>query len=249
MKIIDMNVCIGKADVHGKIVDLQALLQMMEQNNIEHAVAYHEYALAEHKSGNALMQKISEESNGKVGICAVIDPGLGAESLPGEGSLADRLRQMKAECVRIFPTANRVVFSSFYLDEVFSAVNELSMPLIIDDDFGAPPTAIFGPLPEIAKEYPNAKFVIIRYGTCGGRNVMPLIKKTKNVYFTIEQMLDHMQIEEICECGGADKLLFGSEYPSLPLAGALGLSFYADITDEERQKILYKNWEAIGYDD
>ena len=84
MKIIDMNVCIGKADVHGKNIDLQALLQMMEQNNIEHAVAYHEYALAEHKSGNALMQKISEESNGKVGVCAVIDPGLGADSLPGD---------------------------------------------------------------------------------------------------------------------------------------------------------------------
>jgi predicted TIM-barrel fold metal-dependent hydrolase len=77
---------------------------------------------------------------------------------------------------------------------------------------------------------------------------MPLVRKCKNVYFTIEKMLDYMQIEEIYELAGCDKLLFGSEFPELPHAGALGLAMYADIPAEEREKILYKNWEDIRYD-
>ena len=57
-----------------------------------------------------------------------------------------------------------------------------------------------------------------------------------------------MQIEEIYEKYGCDKLLFGSEFPELPVAGTLGLAMFADIPAEEKEKILYKNWEDIRYD-
>ena len=77
---------------------------------------------------------------------------------------------------------------------------------------------------------------------------MPLLCKCKNVYFTVEKMLDHMQIEEIYEKAGCGRLLFGSEFPELPPAGAMALVSYANIPDAEKEKIFFKNWEGIRYD-
>lgn len=249
MKIIDMNVSIGNRDSKGRIITPELLLEMMDDYRIDHAVAYHEYARAEHKSGNALMAEIAKNSGGRIGACAVIDPSLGADCIEGEGSLTERLRASNFECIRVFPTHLRVVFHPFYWEEVLDAANELSMPVIIDEYYSSEHISeMFCRLPDMAEQYPNVKFVIIRYGINCGRHIMPLIRKCKNVYFTIEKMLDHMQIEEICEMAGCDKLLFGSEFPALPPAGTLGLATYANIPADEREKMLYKNWEEIRYD-
>jgi predicted TIM-barrel fold metal-dependent hydrolase len=195
------------------------------------------------------MAEISKASGGRIGICAVVDPSLGADSLPGEGTFKQRLSVLGAEAIRIFPTHLRVAFHPLYWDEIFEAANELSMPVIIDENYCPEQVSeVFYQLPDMASKYPNIKFIVIRYGINGGRNIMPLLCKCKNVYFTIEKMLDYMQIEEIYENAGCDKLLFGSEYPELKPAGTLGLVMYADIPESEREKILYKNWEDIRYD-
>ena len=244
-----MNVSIGNRDSKGRIITPELLLEVMDDYKIDHAVAYHEYARAEHKSGNALMARIAKESGGRIGACAVIDPSLGADCIEGEGSLVDRLRASEFECIRVFPTHLRVVFHPFYWEEVLDAANELSMPIIIDEYyFPDRISEMFCRLPDMAAQYPNVKFVIIRYGLTCGRHIIPLARKCKNVYFTIEKMLDYMQIEELYEVAGCDKLLFGSEFPELPMAGTLGLAMYADIPSEEKEKILYKNWEDIRYD-
>ncbi len=249
MKIIDMNVSIGNRDAKGREITPALLLAMMEDYRIDRAVAYHEYAKAEHRSGNALMAKIAKESGGRLGACAVIDPALGADSLPGEGTLTERLRAGDFECIRIFPKLQRVAFHAFYLEEILDAANTLSLPLIIDQDHPAPRISeVFYNLPDMAAKYPNVRFVIIRYGINGGRNILPLLGKCQNVYFTVEKMLDHMQIEEIYEKAGCDKLLFGSEFPELPPAGTLGLVSYANIPAAEKEKIFFKNWEGICYD-
>lgn len=249
IKITDMSVSVGKRDSKGRIVTPELLLDMMKTYRIDHVVAYHDYACLEHKSGNALMKKIADESDGKIGLCVNIDPLLGADNLPGEGSLSARLSAIGAECMRIFPTLDRVTFHPFYLGEIFEAANELSMPIIIDDTFSvSSPAQFFAMIPEISKQYPKAKFVVIRYGICGSRHIFPIVKNCKNVYFTIEKLLDCMQLEEIFEItGNCDNLLFGSCFPEVPPAGALGTAFYADIPQCEREKILYKNWEAIRY--
>ena len=244
-----MSVSLGKRDSKGRIVTPGLLLDMMEAYRIDHVVAYHDYACLEHRDGNALMKKIADESNGKIGLCVNIDSALGADSLPGEGSLTERLSSIGAECMRIFPTLDRVTFHPFYLGEIFEAANELSMPIIIDDTFSVSyPAQFFAMIPEISKQYPKAKFVVIRYGICGSRHIFPIVKKCKNVYFTIEKLLDFMQLEEIYEiAGNCDNLLFGSCFPEVPPAGALGNAFYAEIPESEREKILYKNWEGIRY--
>lgn len=249
MKIIDMNVTIGAKDSKGNFVTPNSLLEMMKNYNIDRVVAYHALAKFEHGSGNALMSKIAKESGEKIGMCAVLDPVLEEKSLEGTGTLSQRLRACGAEAVRIFPSELRVAFHPFYLGNIFDSANELGLPLIIDEDFAHSSTVpeIFYHLPDIAKLYPKIKFIITRYGICNSRHIIPLATKLENVYFTVDKMLDHMQIEEICEKGAENKLLFSCCYPETTPAGALGLTLYANITDAQKKKILSENWEEIRY--
>ena len=242
MKIIDVNMAIGGRDSYGNIVTAEDVLAQMALYRIDHAVCYHEHAMLDPKSGNAKMKAIAEQSSGKIGVSAVMDPMLGADNLPGEGTLTERLKDFRPESLHIFPDNVRTVFSAFYWDEIFAAANELQLPIIVDDDY---PQDFFARLPEVAAQYPKAKFVLVRYGLCRGRHVMMLLQKCKNVCFTVENMLDNDQIEEIMERVGVKKLLFGTSWPRMSPSGTLGLAFYADIPSTERRKILYQNWEAM----
>ena len=242
MKIIDVNLTIGGRDSVGKEIDLAYLLDLMEDYRIDHGVCYHQHAMLDPKDGNAKMAKLAEESQGKLGVCAVLDPILGAENLPGEGTLQERLAAFNPTCLRIFPAFVRLPFHPFYWDEILDAANALGLPLIVDYEYT---DEFFCNISDISVQYPNVTFILIRQGCCQGRRILPLLQKRENVYFTIERMLDNLQMEEIEEKCGCDKLLFGSGYPERPVTGALGLVLYADIAAESREKILYKNWEGM----
>lgn len=242
MKIIDMNLTLDGRDSIGKEMDLAYLLDLMADYRIEHGVCYHQHALLDPKDGNTKMAALAKESGGKLSVCAVLDPILGAENIPGAGSLQERLIAFKPACLRIFPSFVRLPFHAFYWEEILDAANALSLPLIVDYEYN---DEFFCNIPDISAQYPNVKFILIRQGCCQGRRIFPLLQKRKNVYFTMERMLDNLQIEEIEEKCGCDRLLFGSGYPERPVTGALGLAMYADITAENREKILYKNWEGM----
>ena len=240
--IIDINVAVNGRDASGKRITPEVLLETLDFFHITHAVCYNEFAQRDVRKGNSDMRRIAEASNGRLGLSVILDPALGAESLPGEGTLIQRLREWKPESIRILTEDMRAVFSVFYWEEILDAANTLSLPVLIDQTYTPD---FFYRLPEVAAHYPNAKFILVQYGFCGSRNIFPLVSKCSNVYFTAEIMLDNHQIEEIVERGNGDKLLFGTAYPKVTMAGALGLALYADISEEDREKLLYKNWEGI----
>lgn len=242
MKITDMNLTIGCRDSEGQLIDMEYLLALMEQYQISHGVCYHQHAKLDPKEGNGKMAALAAKTGGKVGVCAVLDPVLGAENLPGTGTLTERLSAFKPEALRVYPDDCRIPFHPFYWEEILDAANTLGLPLILDCGYTP---EFWCRMPDMAAQYPDIKFVLLRQGCCGGRAIFPLLQNRKNVYFTMERMTDHLQIEEIAEKCGCDGLLFGSGYPERPHAGALGLALYADISAADREKILYKNWEGI----
>lgn len=241
-KITDVNMCIGSRDANSKYVDVKELNRIMDHYRIQHAACTNDYWIVNPLQANIGMKKAADESNGKIGFTAYLDSSIGEDNLPGEGSLAERLKAFRPESTRIYPVPDRSTFTAFYWEEILEAVNELKLPLIID---GTYTDTIFAQLPDIAKAYTDIKFVLVRHGTCRMRQIIPLLKKLDNVYFTVDSMLDNLQIEEIYEKCGVDKLLFGSSYPLLAPSGPLGLILYAGIPDEAKQKILNDNWEGI----
>lgn len=242
MKIVDVNLSIGKRDESGTLIDAEYIKNFMRNFCITHAVAYHEHSKTDPKDGITKMMKISEESEGKIGICAVLDPILGADNLPGDGNLIKRLSMVQAEAVRIFPSECRVPFQLFYWKEILDAAKECHLPIIID---GSYPSEFFWHLPEILSEYSENNFILIRQGVCQSRIIMPLLRKFKNVYFTVERMADYDSMEELAEEFDCQGLLFGSDHPTHRVEAELGLVLFADISHEQKERILFKNWEEM----
>ena len=242
MKIIDINVSLGNRDHAGREVTLESLLAVLADYRIDRAVCYHAHALLDPKDGNGKMAALASKSGDKLSVCAVLDPILGADNLPGEGTLQERIAAFKPACLRVFPDMARVPFHPLYWAEILEAANALGLPLIVDCEYD---NNFYTNLPQVATQYPNVKLILIREGCCRSRRIVPLLQKRDNVYFTTEKMLDNLQLEELEERCGCDKLLFGSGYPELPHSGALGLALYANITPENRAKILHKNWEGL----
>ena len=241
-KITDVNMCMGSRDANSKLVDVTELKRIMDHYGIQHAACTDEYWIVNPLQANINMKKYADESDGKIGFTAYLDSSIGADNLPGEGTLVERLKALSPESTRIYPVSGRSTFTAFYWEEILAAVNELKLPLIVDGSYS---DTLFVQLPEIARTYPDIKFVLVRNGCCHMRQIIPLLKKLDNVYFTVETMLDNLQIEEIYEKCGVEKLLYGSSYPLLAPSGALGLVLYADIPDAAKQKILNDNWEGI----
>ena len=242
MKIIDINMSLGSRDYAGREVTLSHLLAVMEDYHIDHGVCYHYHALLDPKDGNSKMAALAKESGGKLSVCAVLDPILGADNLPGEGTLQERLAQFKPACLRVFPDTAKVPFHPIYWEEILDAANALALPVIVDCAYD---NNFYTNLPQTVLEYPDVKFILIREGCCRSRRIVPLLQKRENICFTTERMLDNLQIEELEERCGCDKLLFGSGYPEVCHSGPLGLNLYANITEENREKILCKNWEGM----
>ena len=242
MKIIDVDLWAGGYDALRRRATEEKLIRDLDAFGITQGIVRTEAAKFDPKTGNSATKSLCASHPGRLGACAVLDPVLGEENVEGEGSLTERLRAFSPSALAVFPDEKRVVFSSFYWEEVLSAANSLSMPLFVFQNYDS---EFFRHLPETAGEYPDVKFVISGYGCTGSRNIFPLIAKTSNVYFAVSKMLDYMQIEEICSRGGCSRLLFGSQYPDFTPAGALGLIAYADIPDKQKQMIFSENWEAI----
>lgn len=135
MKIIDMNLTLGGRDSIGKEMDLAYLLDLMADYRIDHGVCYHQHALLDPKDGNTKMAALAKDSGGKLSVCAVLDPILGAENIPGAGSLQERLIAFKPACLRIFPAFARLPFHAFYWEEILDVANALSLPLIVDYEY------------------------------------------------------------------------------------------------------------------
>ena len=77
----------------------------------------------------------------------------------------------------------------------------------------------------------------------GFEESLRLSKLYSNVYLdtTGFRFSDTWTVEEIVRRGSAKKLLFGSDMPYNDAASALGRVFYADISEEDKHRILYKN--------
>ena len=242
MKIVDVNLSVGGRDCAGKEIDLAYQLSLMDTYRIDYGVCYHQHALLDPRDGNCKMAAMAKEANGRLGVCALLDPALGADNLPGTGSLQDRLVAFRPACLRVFPALARIPFHAFYWEEILEAANALFLPLIVDYEYD---DAFFCNIPYISEQYPNVKFVLIRQGCCQSRRIFPLLQKRQNIYFTVERMLDNLQIEEIEEKCGCERLLLGSGFPERPHSGLLGLIMYANIATESRERILSGNWEGM----
>ncbi|HUV08100.1 MAG TPA: amidohydrolase family protein [Spirochaetia bacterium] len=93
-----------------------------------------------------------------------------------------------------------------------------------------------------AKQYPEVSFIAGHMGLERWLDLVNVAPQVKNLYLDITMSMPTVErIEMSVRAIGAGKVLFGSDMPLLNPAVPIGLIEEADISDEAREMILWRN--------
>lgn len=117
--------------------------------------------------------------------------------------------------------------------------------LVLSHVWGVDAVKTFG---KLAGEYDDVIFIL---GHSGGKpkaiyEAIEVANKYKNIYLDLTGSYHYEGIVELMTNEvGADRVLFGTDAPFLDARPAVGRVGYADISDEEKMKIMGKNMKNI----
>jgi len=77
------------------------------------------------------------------------------------------------------------------------------------------------------------------------RYYFPLLEQFKNLYLEVSNLLLYNQIEHYVEKFGSDRLIFGTNYPNLPIEINTARIDLSDISEEDKENITHRNIEKI----
>lgn len=160
-----------------------------------------------------------------------------------------RIKELGGKIVKLHPmTQNFSILDDKTLLVVRTA-GELGLVILIDG------MGNLDPLIELAIVCSNTKIIIAHMGVSDFHKLVGfnLFRKAvpdafKNLFFDISVISFlyadspyQTQLEWIIKTVGVDRVLFGSDHPSVSLSDALKAFYKLDFNDFERERILYKN--------
>ena len=99
---------------------------------------------------------------------------------------------------------------------------------------------------EAAERHPNAVFICGHSFHGDWVNGAKMAKLCPNIYYELTAVMDNDgAIEILSEYAGSDRILFGTDLPWFDTRHGVGAVLSADINDEDRRNIFYKNGEKL----
>ncbi|MDA4117539.1 MAG: amidohydrolase family protein [Thaumarchaeota archaeon] len=266
-KIIDAHVhCSDKrkddllrsyAARNGLRYDLEELLSSMEENGVESSLLLSPPMRGAVPLPNSDVVRMCERSRGRLFPVLTVEPE--KEAVKDALALAARER----EAVRGFKIwlGYRQVFAH---DEVFSPLydyaEERSLPVLFHsgDTASSSGSLVHAhplTLDRVANERQELKIVICHFGNPWIVDTAELIYKHGNVFADISglivggsdyptqylRLLAERISEAVYYAGGADKVLFGTDYPVQTHENGVSLVTALKVTQSDREKILWRN--------
>lgn len=241
MKAIDVHSHYGRNYLlGGKEVTVDFLLKQMNEHNIEKTLlssflAIH-YDLVE---GNKELKEIIDKHDNLLGM-VVVNSNYVKISLK---ELETYLKHENFVGVKMHPNLTGHPINSAQSKEILKAVERYNVPILIHT-WGE---AHLNQILDVANDSPNLKILI---GHMGGikdwRKGIEVAGKTKNTYLDITRSsAPQGEIEEAVMRVGAERVLFGTDFPFLSYAFALGRLKDASISNKEKEMILYDNAKKL----
>jgi len=105
----------------------------------------------------------------------------------------------------------------------------------------------FEAIADLAGRYPALPIVLFQVGYRPQRLLLPLMKAFKNVHLAIGSPYSvHRGIETLTAQVGAERLLFGTGFPSADLMPAITMLAYAEISDSDKRLIGSANLDRLS---
>ena len=126
-------------------------------------------------------------------------------------------------------------------DRLFTALQTRRLPVLCQTS-----ELSYEDVAALAERYPTLPLIIIGADYRSQRILLPLLEACSNVYLSIgSNYIVQRGIEQCVETVGARRLLFGTGYPDVDMAGHISQLMYADISDDEKRLIGSGNLDRL----
>jgi len=155
-----------------------------------------------------------------------------------------KMKENKIVALNVFPEWHRFILNRISFGEFLDELIERKIPLLLTMDRACLSWEL---LYGLMKEFPELTCILCDIGIWGvDRFTWPLLEKFPNFYLETSLLsLEEGGLEATVKRFGAERIVFGTGFPvRYPKAAILQLA-YADISDEDKEKIASENLENI----
>lgn len=237
--IIDVHCHYGEWPFPIKTSGVPHILKMMEKFGIEKCLISSAKAIvSDIVQGNAEVERIIDKHPQLLGY-VVINPNY-PEVSREEAKLY--LSNRKFVGVKIHPDYSGQLINSEANKSLLKSFLRYNKPLLVHGwgKSGADAVA------EVGNEFANLKIIMGHMGGSEWKEGIRVAKSANNIYLEpCCSYPDKGKIEQAVGEVGANRILFGSDLTLINPAFVIGMIEDADISDEDKEKVFYKNAKAL----
>jgi hypothetical protein len=180
------------------------------------------------------------EPNAQLVPCPAVVPNT-AYDLPSEDDQIAAAIEHGAAAICIRCAHDHWFVADWVSDVLFTALSERKMPVYVDSDVLGQ-----GALASLAGRFPDLPLIYAHISYREQRTLLPLLERFANVYVSIGNPYNvHMGVEQLAARVGAERILFGSGFPSSEQAPSVTYLMYAKLSAEEKELIGSGNMERL----
>ncbi len=255
MKFIDCSACIGLDTVNRLIINhenypviekvkqaeyAKDLLEEMDFAGIDEAYVYHTSQYSHHPTvGNNKINSEAEGYENRLHKTWTVLPALAEPEYKPE-VLFPEMKKNNVKALRAFPQRNRYMLDRVTMGEILDVMCEKNIPLYVT------PMDNWEHIFDVMKEFPKLTAIITNYGLWGSdRYLFALLRAYENFYIDTSDYQVLGGFESCYKMFGAERLLFGSNFPCDNYGGPVASLMGADIPMDAKEKIASKNIERL----
>jgi len=243
--IVDAHCHMGPwFNFHIPYCDARGMVEVMDSLGVTAACpAAHLSIGPDHVAGNSIVLEAMRDHPGRFHGYATINPNYPEEI---EAELI-RCKDAGMRCIKLHPGTHKYPADGENCRIVYEFAARSGLPVLLHTwktDSNCTP-ALFE---KLAAEYPQVSFLL---GHSGGgyegvQESIRVARQRPNVFLeTCYSGRFWGRIEMMVNGAGADRVLWGSDFPFLDASAALGEVVYAKVSDAQKEKILGRNMAAL----
>lgn len=216
-------------------------LKLLAQAEIEKGILSSSLAiLYDFVAGNAQVANLISKHNNLYGYI-VLNPNYLKEA---NEELEKYKDNTKFVGVKVHHTYSVQPIDSAFSLELFRLIEKTNLPVLVHT-YGYENTAPKRLL-KVLDSCPNLTIIMAHMGGDNWREAIEIAKLSQNIYLEPScRYNEYNKIKEAVDRIGADRIIFGSDAPLLHPYFTIGMIEEARLTEEEKEKIYFKNAEKL----
>lgn len=243
LKFVDANCAIGRRrKVYPfSVTEKNAIKKELQRCNITKAICHHttakEYNALE--GNRILMEEIRDDG---FFLPAYVMVPNHAGDFPPFAELKKELKENGVRLIKMFPSRGEQSFSlaKWNMEEAFTFLSDIKMPLMLPYSNGGADD-----LHQVLSSYPELKVIVTDASYGADKELMRLMELSENLYLETSNYTTLDGIAYVTQRFGAERLIFGSGAPFVSAGAAVAKILFADISEEEKEKIAFRNLENL----